>query len=165
MTALDSPDTATPDAPVGDDAAKVRRARQRDWEVLTLSLIALVFSAILHVRDDGRVFFPGLAAHPLPESCMSRSLLGVKCPGCGLTRSFISLAHGHWGEAVSYHRVGWLVFLFAAVQVPYRLKRLYGKRPPDDPGPREGVGRWFGWLLLAVLVGNWVVGMMLGDWR
>lgn len=165
MTELDAPDTAGPGAPADENATRrIKRARQRDWEVLSLTLVALVLSAVLQVRDDGRVYFPGVAAHPLPESCMSRSLLGVKCPGCGLTRSFISLAHGHWADALAWHRVGWLVFLFAAVQVPYRLKRLYGKRQAEA-GSGKGVGRWLGWLLIAVLVGNWVVGIMLGDWR
>src|SRR5687767_3585342 len=89
------------------------------WEMLGLSVFALVLSAILQVRADGRVTVPGLHDHPLPHACLSQRWLNVKCPGCGMTRSFIHLAHGRWHEAWSYHRLGWLLFAAATAQIPY----------------------------------------------
>ena len=154
---------AEPVAPLPDAAVHRQHQRGHHREMLSIALASIVVSAILQVRPDGRVFFPGLTSHPLPESCMSRSVFGVKCPGCGLTRSFISLAHGHWRQSLTYHRLGWLLFLAAAMQVPYRLRMLYGEQAATSS--RRGVGRWFGWVLLALLVGNWCAEMLLGRWH
>ena len=38
--------------------------------------------------------------------CVSRNLTGIPCPGCGLTRSFCALAHGHLGLSFSSHLFG-----------------------------------------------------------
>ena len=43
--------------------------------------------------------------------CVSRALTGIPCPGCGLTRSFCVLAHGHVGAAFDYHLFGPFFFL------------------------------------------------------
>ncbi len=100
---------------------------------------------------------PGLSQHPLPPSCVTQSAFGVKCPGCGLTRSFIHLAHGRWTAAWSVHRLGWLVFGAALLQVPYRLSCIYRDEPPFA-GSR--VPTWFSWLIIALLIGNWAVQMV-----
>jgi hypothetical protein len=127
-----------------------------------MSAAALALSLTLQVRPDGRVAVPGLRDHPLPEACLAQRWFHMRCPGCGLTRSFISLAHGHWHQSITYHRLGWLLFLAAALQVPYRLRRLYG--PPPLPAKRKGVGLWLGWALVALLIGNWCAEMILGHW-
>ncbi len=35
--------------------------------------------------------------------CPSKFLYGIPCPGCGLTRSFVSLLHGKWITALYYN--------------------------------------------------------------
>ena len=129
----------------------------RHWEILALSVVALLGSVVLQVRGDGRVVMPGLAAHPLPHGCLSQRAFGARCPACGLTRSFIHLAHGRWHAAWSMHRLGWLVFAAAALQVPYRLARIC--RPAWGQVPR-GVTVWLTWTLVLLLVGNWMVEML-----
>ena len=104
-----------------DSARAGSDRRRRHWQILWLCAGILVASAVLGVRHDGRVVIPGLPDHPLPGTCISQHVLGVDCPGCGLTRSFVHLAHGRWDAAWSVHRLGWLAFLAVAIQVPYRL--------------------------------------------
>jgi len=35
--------------------------------------------------------------------CLFRNVLGRACWGCGMTRAFFSLIHGHWEQAVRYN--------------------------------------------------------------
>jgi hypothetical protein len=43
--------------------------------------------------------------------CMFRQLTGLPCPGCGLTRSMIVLAHGDLATAALMHPGGFPLFL------------------------------------------------------
>lgn len=43
--------------------------------------------------------------------CLSRTLLHIPCPGCGLTRSMVSIWRGHPILSLRYHPVGIPLFL------------------------------------------------------
>ena len=64
-------------------------------------------------------------ANMLAELCAARRLLGLSCPGCGLTRSFISLAHGDLATAWSYNPAGLWLFAIIALQIPFRSIQLF----------------------------------------
>ena len=134
------------------------RERRRHREMLWVCAVGLAMALLLQVRPDGRVVFPGLTNHPLPESCASQRLFNAKCPGCGMTRSFIQLAHLRFQESWNFHRLGWLLFAAMLLQFPYRLAALYRERPPlaGSKAPRM-----FTWTLLALLLGNWLVGFVI----
>ena len=38
-----------------------------------------------------------------PSLCIWKNLLGIPCPGCGLTRGVCFLVHGRWAEAVGFN--------------------------------------------------------------
>jgi len=61
----------------------------------------------------------------LPELCILRRTAGIDCPGCGLTRCFISLAHGDLAAAWSYNPAGLWLFLIMACQIPFRSYQLW----------------------------------------
>lgn len=44
------------------------------------------------------------------DLCWFHNSVDLPCPGCGMTRSLIHLAHGEWSEAVRYHVFGPLVW-------------------------------------------------------
>ena len=46
----------------------------------------------------------------LPSICPFFNLTGTPCPGCGLTRSFVCLAHGHLFESLRWHPLGPFLF-------------------------------------------------------
>ena len=45
-----------------------------------------------------------------PTICVFKNLLGIECPGCGMTRAFSCIMHGDLIAAVSYNRLVIIVF-------------------------------------------------------
>lgn len=83
-----------------------------------------------------------LAGFEIPELCGVKRLTGYPCPGCGLTRSWVYLAHGDWRTALSMNVLGPVLFLAAAVQIPLRSYRIWREarrraRAPADTTDSE----------------------------
>lgn len=129
--------------------------------MLAMSAGVLLLAALLSVEAGTTVVVP-LVQIPLPEMCYLRRLCGWSCPGCGMTRSFISLAHGDVPLAFQYNPAGPILFLLFAVQLPYRGWQIARLRMGRD---EWRIGPW-GYLPLyvwfVVLVGQWVVQLMIG---
>ena len=87
-----------------------------------IALAALVLSVPGTAREE-TVMVP-LINRPLPPLCASKIMLGVECPGCGMTRSFISFAHGDFARAWQFNSVGVLGFVLVLSQIPYRSWQL-----------------------------------------
>jgi hypothetical protein len=127
--------------------------------VLVLSTVVLALAIAMVELPGGRVALRGLTAYPLPPSCATRTWFGIKCPGCGLTRSFIHLAEGDLSASWRCHRLGWLLAAAAAFQIPYRLLALRRPGTPQIPG------RWMaaaGGVLIALLLVNWLADVVTG---
>ncbi|HEX5447126.1 MAG TPA: DUF2752 domain-containing protein, partial [Pirellulales bacterium] len=133
-------------------------ARERHWFFLALAASVVVMALLLNVRGD-RVALVGLPDYPLPHLCMSRSLLGRTCPGCGLTRSFVYLAHGDWQAAWRVHRLGWLVAALVLFQLPYRTWMLIRR----CNGLPTRLVQCYAAAVVALLVFNWGLGIIEGN--
>jgi len=154
--------------PAAGDAPPVRAAAppfrqlelRQQWLFLGLALAVLLASLLLQVDHEGHVVLPLLRV-TVPASCSFRRLAGHDCPGCGLTRSFISLAHGQWRQAWQYNPAGPLWFGLLLAQLPYRglqIRRLQrGQSVVAWP-----VGNLAVWIGVAVLLGQWVWRMAEG---
>ena len=92
-------------------------------------------SFVFTLEGENGVRIPGLPI-PMPETCTSRRIWGVDCPGCGLTRSFVSMSEGMIAKAVAFNPAGPLVYLFVLVQIPWHLFQLgriaLGKLPVES---------------------------------
>ncbi|HET9626215.1 MAG TPA: DUF2752 domain-containing protein [Kofleriaceae bacterium] len=78
------------------------------------AFVAAVLGASLALRPAGdQVAWPGGGA--LGLVCPFRRLFDLDCPFCGLTRSFVALAHGDVAAALRFHPAG--PALFAALAV------------------------------------------------
>lgn len=70
-------------------------SRRSAWLWALAGLAGLAAAAVL------RVWVPG--SGPETSFCFSRRVLGLPCPGCGLTRAFAHLAKGEWSAALALH--------------------------------------------------------------
>ena len=128
--------------------------------ILLLAISVLVAAAVLQVRGSEQVVLP-LIDVPLPGTCTFKRFVGAECPGCGLTRSFVSLVHGDLTGAWTFNPAGILLFGFVAAQVPYRMLQIWRLRN----GLAELQLRSYSLFILALLLGGlllqWIVRIFL----
>jgi hypothetical protein len=104
---------------------QVAPARSGDVIILLVCLAIIVLALVLNVSGDGdSVSLTADGSYTLPPTCMLRATTGLPCPSCGLTRSFIAMAHLDIAAAWHLHHVGPGLFLFVLLQLPYRTLRL-----------------------------------------
>ena len=138
------------------DHEALRRNHHRNMLILCTTVVILALT--LQTRADQRVEFAWLPGVPMPETCASRSIFDVECPGCGLTRSFIAIARGSLSAAFQQNRTGWLLACGLLIQFPYRIWMLYHVRTHGLPEPvPERLKLAFVWILIVALVGNWLL--------
>ena len=88
-----------------------------------VAVIIIALSLILKpgTQQDDRVTIFGFKT---PVICMHRLIFNKPCAGCGLTRSFVSFAHGDFEAAYNYHRLGIPLFILVLFQIPIRIYLL-----------------------------------------
>ena len=138
---------------MADNAASTSARQSRHRIMLVAACCVVLLSLVLRVCADQRVEFVLLPGLPMPEMCWSRSLFGCRCPGCGLTRSVVYLAHGDWRASLAMHRLGIIMALSILAQFPYCTAGIYWKK--DYPLGQRFAGL-FGWTLIFLLLGNWL---------
>lgn len=92
-----------------------------DRAVLAIAVATLVLAVVLRPGADEVSLF----GWHVPVLCTFRRLTGLPCPGCGLTRSFVFLAHGQVLDAFRANLLGPFAFALTAAQVPWRTHRLW----------------------------------------
>ncbi|MCH8922154.1 MAG: DUF2752 domain-containing protein [Planctomycetes bacterium] len=133
------------------------RLRNRSYHriVLGIALAVLAASFLLQLPGDTKVELP-LGNVQLPSICVWRNSTGVDCPGCGLTRSFICLAHGRPASAWKYNPAGLLLFTMLVGQLPYRGAQLWRL----SHGRQEWSNRLLNsivWIMAIAVLGQWLI--------
>lgn len=131
-----------------------RDAYWRHGIILAIATLVLLVAASLSVRGEHEVRIP-LLGFSLPELCYWRMMFELPCPGCGLTRCFISLAHGEVARAWQFQPVGCLIFAGVVLQFPYRGWQILRLRRgvPDRAPPWIIVAAW---LVVPALFLQWI---------
>jgi len=80
----------------------------------------ILAAAVMEPSNENLTLF----GFEVPMVCGWRRMTGWRCLGCGMTRSFVFLAHGHIVDAFWMNYAGPLLFAFMAAQPPYRLWKL-----------------------------------------
>ena len=81
-----------------------------------------------------------------PVICPFRIATGLPCPGCGLTRSWVYLAHGRWTESLLAHPFGVVAAALVVVLIATVVRaRIRDQNPPELP--RIVRRPWFVWLV------------------
>lgn len=61
--------------------------------------------------------------------CPTKALLGIDCPGCGMSRAVYSLLHGDLGAALAFNALGVVALVLLAVAfVTYTIGLWRGRR-------------------------------------
>lgn len=154
-------ESPAPPAPAPGLSPEVRRRKQIETHVVYLVLAAavLVLAMTMTRRGEEQVILP-LMSEPLPQLCHMKRFTGFDCPGCGLTRSFISLGHGDLAAAWHFNPAGILLFAITALQVPYRTWQLWRIRTGRDEWYFPGFANWQTMIVVAALVLQWIVRMV-----
>ena len=85
-----------------------------------------------------------------PVLCPMHLVLGMPCPGCGLTRAFCLASHGHWVEAYSFHPLYPIIFAYFVFLWGYKIIESWTGEAPRLPSYR--IGR----AVLFVLLAFWI---------
>jgi hypothetical protein len=90
-----------------------------------------------------------------PVVCPFRLLTGLPCPGCGLTRSWVYLAHGDFGAAVRANPFGLVTMAAATALLGAVASAAVRGRPLQSPSsyarPAPVLAVAAAWLAFAVL--------------
>jgi hypothetical protein len=86
-----------------------------------------------------------------PVMCPFALLLGLPCPGCGMTRALGHASHGHFAQAFEFNAIwplilGYLIFLWI-----YQVLEVKRGEPPKLP--TYTISK----VAIAVLLGFWAV--------
>ena len=93
--------------------------------------------------------------------CLFHLMSNLDCPGCGLTRSFISISHGDLLSAVRFNALGpvlYIFFLFLLLKLIYRLLNK------EDPAFLQLKSLWIYYLFGLLFWGQWILKLIHG-WR
>lgn len=147
------------DPPPGRATSEGRLPRVVSAIWLAGASLVLVLACIMTLGSQRQVLLPMLG--PLPETCTMHARFGIDCPGCGLTRSFISLAHGDLRAAWKLNPVSLLIFMYVVVQLPLATAHLLLAKI-------SGLKRWTQWnqtafiALLIALFLQWIWRLLTG---
>lgn len=127
---------------------------------LILSLLVIILSFVMQTSDDRTVNFPGMG--PMPESCSFKRILGIGCPGCGMTRSFINISGGRLVRAWHLNPGSFLMYLMVASQIPYRIWQLFRIRK-KQPLIEDTWIMWTSVAMAVVIVTQWLFKLATGN--
>jgi len=130
------------------------------WAMLTLCSMVIVASFVLRIEGSTRVMLP-CTNIALPGLCWFRRLLNIDCPGCGLTRSFISLSHGRLADAWFYNPAAPLLYALVVSQVPYHVAQLWRARGGLRAWQLGKAGTMIPLFIVGALFAQWLVRLCL----
>ena len=104
---------------------KEKEFKKDQWILLLFFSFIIFLSCILspapNTSQDDRLTILGFRT---PILCLHRLIYKRPCAGCGLTRSFVSFAHGDIENSCKYHILGIPLFIVLLLQIPLRLYLL-----------------------------------------
>lgn len=107
--------------------------------VTSLLLIAIMGIVLVKVYNPEEVFF-------IP--CMLNKLTGIKCPGCGMTRSVHYLVNGNIKQAIWYN----LMLIPIIILVIYALYRYIRYLVKDEEIINKVLENWLKVYLVIILI-------------
>ena len=94
--------------------------------------------------------------------CPMRHMLGIPCPGCGLTRATESLVVGEIAAALAFHPLVWLILPMVAWMVLRLTLVSAGVLRRDSFDPLNKLPTWFWVGFVTLMLGVWIARMAGG---
>jgi hypothetical protein len=105
--------------------------RNSRFPLVALTAIYALSAVLPLPAADGRILH-------LPTVCPFYHATGLPCPGCGLTRAFVCLCHGHLAGAVHWHPLAPVIFAIGLLAWADHFSRVFRKRELFSIAPRTG---------------------------
>ena len=127
---------------------------------LAMACGVLLLSFLMRSEGESSVYMPGFNS-PMPETCAAKRLFGIDCPGCGMTRAFISISSGQFVRAWNFNRAGIVLYLFVLIQLPWHLMQIW--RLKKNRLPIVTAWAYMAPITMVVLISiNWVWNLFTG---
>lgn len=127
----------------------MKRERSLEDNLFYLGSIFLGISIVA-----GALFYYVLLPHLSLPPCVLYTYFGLYCPGCGGTRAFISLLHGHFLQSLWYHPlVLYSALLFGAFMLTQALARLTHYRYFHG----LSFHNWYLYAAIGIIGANWII--------
>lgn len=86
--------------------------------------------------------------------CFFKYMSHLDCPGCGLTRSFISLSHGQFVDAIHFNVLGPFIYFYFLL---YLLKHLINLISNKNLNFHWQLPGWFSVFFILLFFGQWIL--------
>jgi hypothetical protein len=96
---------------------------KNDLIILFLLLTVIICSFVFSVSGNSS-YIPIFGGIRIPLTCILKAATGYNCPTCGMTRSFISIAHGDFYGALKYNLGGVLAFALCIQEIIFRFIKI-----------------------------------------
>lgn len=100
--------------------------RNREASLLLAILGIFIAARLLKPQGWQNIQLPG--GGTLPSLCLFHNITGYPDLGCGLTRSFVNIAHFHFLDAFRAHLLGPPLFIMLVVGLFYLAYHMLGGR-------------------------------------
>jgi hypothetical protein len=91
--------------------------------------------------------------------CPFWNVLGIPCPGCGMTRGFVAMGHGQIGEAWRCNPLSPALFVAACGYLAYAVfRRVAGLRGGLHLPVRAQYALWA--VILVAVAGSWTLSLV-----
>ena len=125
--------------------------RAFDAAFVTFAVASLVVAALL-IPNGGGLGLPG--GEEVGELCWVHALLGLDCPFCGLSRSFVAMLHGDLVASFQFHPAGPLMVVFVAAAGAWMV--IAGLRRSPPVFERRAFGRSLHWVAVIGLAAGFL---------
>jgi hypothetical protein len=146
----------TEDDTGADGSLSLRSQRAMPHLIVLGYCAALLLAAILLARLDAGKAHLQIGDYSLPSICAFKNTFDLPCPGCGLTRSWVAIARGEPARSLTFHRLGWLIMIYAFLQT---IRHTVWLVVPPAQLMVERIGSWLDRALVLIallLMANWI---------
>ena len=100
------------------------------------------------------VFF--LFVLTVPVTCIFKSVTGISCPACGMTRAFISILYFNFIDAFLLNILSIPLFIFLAISVIILIIEIFQNKFDYLPKVINFLGKyWYIFILLLIISFIW----------